>query len=68
MEEWRTDRAAACPHFKFWSIILQLELTLMIYVRAIRKGNFELYIESLTKIVLCFRPYPLLQMGAGSLA
>ena len=25
MEEWRTDRAAACPHFKFWSIILQLE-------------------------------------------
>ena len=54
MEEWRTDRAAACPHFKFWSIILQLELTLMIYVRAIRKGNFELYIESLTKIVPWF--------------
>lgn len=28
VEEWRMDRAATCPHFKFWSIILQL------------KGNF----------------------------
>ena len=54
LEDWRTNRAAACPQFKFWSIILQLELTLMIYVRAIREGNFMLYIESLTKIVPWF--------------
>ena len=54
LEDWCTNRAAACPHFKFWSIILQLEITLMIYVRAIREGNFTLYIESLTKIVPWF--------------
>lgn len=53
LEDWRTNRAAACPQFKFWSIILQLELTLMIYVRAIREGNFMLYIES-SKIVPWF--------------
>ena len=54
LEEWRTERAAACPHFHFWCIILQLELYVMIYVRAIREGNFQLYIKALTKIVPSF--------------
>ena len=35
LEDWHKERAAACPHFHFWSIILQLELTVMMYVRAI---------------------------------
>jgi hypothetical protein len=30
-----TEKAAACPHFKFQHIILQLELAVLIYVRAI---------------------------------
>ncbi len=54
LEEWQTERAAAYPHFKFWSIILQLELNVMIFVRAIREGNFLLYIEALTTIVPWF--------------
>ena len=32
LEDWRTERAASCPQFHFWSIILQLELEVMIYV------------------------------------
>ena len=51
LEDWQGERAAACPHFGFWSIILQLELCVLIYVRATRKGNSQLYIEALTKIV-----------------
>ena len=53
-EDWRTERAASCPQFHFWSIILQLELEVMIYVRAIREANFLLYIDALTKIVPWF--------------
>ena len=54
LEDWRTERAASCPQFHFWSIILQLELEVMIYVRAIREANFLLYIDALTKIVPWF--------------
>jgi len=54
LECWRTERADACPQFQFWSIILQLELDVMIFVRAIREGDFQLYVEALTKIVPWF--------------
>ena len=54
LEDWTTEKTAACPHFQFWNIILQLELTVMLFVRLIREGNFQLYIEALTKIVPWF--------------
>ena len=50
LEDWCDQRIEACPLFLFWSIILQLELEVMIYVRAIREGDFLLYIDALTKI------------------
>lgn len=54
LADWCTERAALCPQVKFWWIILQLELLVMIYVRSIREGNFLLYIDALTKIVPWF--------------
>ena len=54
LEKWCTEMADACPHFQFWYIILQLELYIMIYVRAIREGNFQLYVQALSKIVPWF--------------
>ena len=39
LEDWCDQRVEACPLFLFWSIILQLELEVMIYVRAIQEGN-----------------------------
>ncbi len=53
-EEWCKRRGDASPQFKFWSIILQLELEVLIYVRSIREANFLLYVDSLTKIVPWF--------------
>jgi hypothetical protein len=53
-EDWCAERGDACPHFRFWCIILQLELVVMIFVRAIREGDFQLYIEALIKIVPWF--------------
>ena len=54
LEEWCTERAVSYPQFRFWSIILQLELEVMMYVRALRKANFLIYIGALTKIVPLF--------------
>ena len=51
LEDWCTKRAASCPHFHFWSIILQLETKVTIFVRAIREADFLLYIDVLTEIV-----------------
>jgi hypothetical protein len=47
-----TERAAACPHAL--QILAYHPATGLIYVRAIREGNFQLYIEALTKIVPWF--------------
>ena len=37
--------------FDYWLKTLSLEITLLLFVRSIREGNFQLYLESLTKIV-----------------
>ena len=50
VEDWCATRADTSPQFKFWSIILQVELEIMIYVRSLRQGDFMLYIDALTKI------------------
>lgn len=54
LEDWCSDRAAAHPQAHFWSLILQLELEVMIYVRAVREADFLLYVDALTKIVPWF--------------
>ena len=35
------------PQFSYWLIIMRLEVILLSFVRSLRQGNFELYIESL---------------------
>lgn len=54
LDDWVTEMVATCPHFHFWNLILHLELTVMHFIRAIREGDFQLYIETLTSIVPWF--------------
>ena len=51
LERWCVLQAQQCPQFDYWLKTLSLEIILLLYIRAIREGNFQLYIESLTKIV-----------------
>ena len=51
LEDWCDARSDSSPQFQFWPLILQLELVVMVYVRALREANFLLYIEALSKIV-----------------
>lgn len=39
-------------HFDYWLKTLSLEVLLLVYTRSLREGNFELYVQSLTQIML----------------
>ena len=50
LEDWCSSRAELYLQFKFWLLILQLELPVLVYVKAIREEDFKLYVDALTKI------------------
>ena len=50
-EEWCITKSEVCPQFQFWLMILELQLTVMIFIRSLRESNFSLYVESLTTMV-----------------
>ena len=51
---WKTGGLVDSSHVQFWSIILQLELLVMIYLQSTRKADFQLYVHALTKIAPWF--------------
>ena len=53
-EEWRREMEAAAPQFQYWSTTLDFELAILIFVRSLREGNFQLYIESLSQLAPWF--------------
>ena len=42
------------PQFKFWLLILWMQLAAMVYVRSVREADLLLYVDALTKIVHWF--------------
>ena len=51
LEQWCELRAQQSVHFYYWLKTLSLEIVMLLYVTSLREGNFQLYLESLTKIV-----------------
>ena len=51
---WCLMRAAECPQFQYWSITLQLELTILTFVKSLRERNFRLYMDALTALMPSF--------------
>ena len=51
LEQWCEKRAQQSVYFDYWLKTLSLEITMLLYVRSLREGNFQLYLESLTNIV-----------------
>lgn len=51
LEQWCEMRAQQSVQFDYWLKTLSLEIIMLLYVRSIREGSFQLYLESLTKIV-----------------
>ena len=49
--DWCLKKVATVPQFHFSYLTLQLELLLLVFVRSLREANFELYLDSLSKMV-----------------
>ena len=50
-DEWCAQQANRSVHFDYWLKVLSLETMLPVYVRSLREGNFDLYVQSLAQIV-----------------
>ena len=51
---WCEKRSQEIPQFQFWYTTLQLELLVLMFVKALRTADFSQYVDSLTKIVPWF--------------
>lgn len=51
---WRDQREAESPQFHYWSLTLQFQLTIFIFVRSLREGNFQLYKDACTSLAPWF--------------
>ena len=52
LDSWCVQREKASPHFKFWSITMRMEFTLLLFTRSLRVRNFQVYKDVLRKILL----------------
>lgn len=53
-EDWCDKQRQESPQFQYWSLILNMELTILSLVRSFREGDFNLYCESLTALLPYF--------------
>lgn len=49
-EAWCHRRANNIPQFQYWSIVLELELLMLVFVRSLREASFSMYIDALTEL------------------
>ena len=52
--EWLCQKAPENEVYLYWKMVMELEISILIYVRSIREGNFKLYIETLRKLLKWF--------------
>ncbi len=50
MDDWLAMRIQQSPTVQFWYMPLNIELLLLVYVRSIREANFQLYVDTLTRL------------------
>lgn len=52
--EWCKEKSKDHPMFRFWSTVLDLELTVLTFVRSIRTADFDMYVETLSQLAPWF--------------
>lgn len=53
-DDWCSTLTNSVPQFTFWYITFLLELLLLAFVRSIRQANFQLYVDTLSKMTPWF--------------
>lgn len=49
-ELWNRNQVEGIPMFKYWSEVIELELLLCRFVRSLREGDFDLYVQVLDEL------------------
>ena len=53
--EWLSDQAKVSESCFYWKMILDFHIKFHVFIRSIREGNFDLYVESLRALIIwCF--------------
>ena len=52
--KWRSDLLERSPTFKFWDMILRLETLILIFIKAHRTRQFQLFVETLEVLAQWF--------------
>ncbi len=53
-DAWENRLTKESPTYYFWNLIKELEILILIFVRAERTKNFDLYLESLDSLMFLF--------------
>ncbi len=68
-DEWCAQQSKRSVHFDYWLKVLSLEIMLLVYVKSLREGNFDLYVQSLAQIVpWMFKTTPTIPGGCLSIS
>ena len=49
--EWIDIHRKKSPHFEFWYTLPELECLMLMFVRSLRSGNFEMFVEVLDQFL-----------------
>ena len=52
--KWLCMKSAKSEVYLYWKTVLELEISILVYIRSIREGNFKLYVETLRKLLKWF--------------
>ena len=50
-DSWKTALKDSSTNAKYWFTIIELEIKLFMFVRSIREGNFELFVQSVEELI-----------------
>ena len=51
---WCQTRSEQHPQFYYWNTVMELELLMLQFIRSLREGNFNLYLDSLNQLAPWF--------------
>ena len=53
-DDWCQQQVKTGPQFDYWATVLQLELTVLVYIRSLRQASFQMYMDYVTELEMWF--------------
>jgi len=49
--DWCEHRKLQSPQFRYWHLVLTMELAILVFIRSLRESNFSLYRQALCQLI-----------------